>query len=66
MGESKSFTVKYACRCGAEFYYSFLSDDGYSIGDARNQAKEMSDAFLENHRTCQKKENEELPTDWRV
>ncbi|MBU7025447.1 MAG: hypothetical protein HXS48_00785 [Theionarchaea archaeon] len=66
MSDSKSFTVKYACKCGAEFYYSFLSGDGYSIGDARNQAKEMSDGFLEIHKTCQKNEDDELPADWRV
>ena len=49
--DTKSFTVKISCKCGAEFYYSFASGDSY-YSDARKHATELYESFREDHKEC--------------
>ena len=54
MGDSsnRSFTFETTCPCGAKFYYSHATADGYGFSETRNQAAEKYDIFMEEHGGC--------------
>lgn len=52
MGDSKSFTFETTCVCGAKFYYSHQTVNGYGFDTTRDQAAEKYDIFMEQHCGC--------------
>lgn len=64
---SRSFTFKVTCTCGAEFYMSHMTEDGYGYSDTRTETLEKYDGWIEVHKQCtEQKVIEDLPADWRV